>query len=224
MSTEERRAARRILLLDAGLEVFGTRGYASSSVLEVCREAELTERYFYESFHDREELLGAVARSAVEEFLAAVSPLLPLVETDLGRAIDEGAEAFVATVADDPRKARVLFVEAVGVSPAMEEMRRSVIAQIVEFLRLGGAGEYGPWVHDSVEFEIVARALVGAAQELLVAFVRGELPIDRGDLAVQIAQLFRNAPPILAEVASARPASELKPTKRTNRAGGMDQS
>ena len=155
MSPDQRRVARRSLLLEAGLEVFGTRGYASSSVLEVCREAELTERYFYESFHDRQELLGAVVRSAVEDFLAAAAPLIPLIEIDVGRAIDEGAEAFVATVADDPRRARVLFVEAVGVSPAMEQMRRSMIARIVEFLRLGATSGYGPWVRDSVEFEIV---------------------------------------------------------------------
>ena len=205
MSAEDRRAARRRLLLDAGLEVFATRGYASSSVLEVCQQAGLTERYFYESFRDREALLQAVALGVVGDFLAAVTPLLPLVETDVDRAIGEGAEAFVAALADDPRKARVLLVETVGVSPEMEDGRRAVFAQIVEFLRRGAALGYGSSVSASVQFEVIARALIGAAQELLVAFVRGELALDREELKVQLAGLFHNAPPILAQLSANQP-------------------
>src|SRR4029077_5184552 len=50
VSAEDRIAARRAKLLDAGLELFGTRGYATTGVKDVCREAGLTDRYFYESF------------------------------------------------------------------------------------------------------------------------------------------------------------------------------
>jgi len=194
---EERQTVRRSLLLEAGLEVFGTRGYASSSVLEICQQAGLTERYFYESFTDREALLSAVASAIVEDFLTAVAPLAMLTETHLDRAIREGADAFVASLADDPRRARVLLVETVGVSPTMEDRRRAVIGEIVEFLRRGTGLRYGSSVSDSVQFDVVTRALVGAAQELLVAFVRRELPIDREQLTAQLAGLFRSAPTIL---------------------------
>ena len=60
VSSEERTARRREQLLDAGLELFGTRGYAASSIRELCLAASLNRRYFYESFSTREELLRAV--------------------------------------------------------------------------------------------------------------------------------------------------------------------
>ena len=57
---EERQAERRDRLIEAGIELFGTQGYAATSVKAICTEAGLTERYFYETFNDREDLLSEV--------------------------------------------------------------------------------------------------------------------------------------------------------------------
>ena len=46
----DRRADRRRRLLDVGLDLLGSRGSAAVSVRSVCRTAQLTDRYFYESF------------------------------------------------------------------------------------------------------------------------------------------------------------------------------
>ena len=205
VSATERTAGRRELLLGAGLEVFATRGYANSSVREVCREAGLTERYFYESFSDRQALLKAIADGIVEGFLAAAAPVLPLLESDLPRAAHEGAAAFVASLADDPRRARILLVESVGVSPSAEDHRRAVFTHLVAFLREAAALAFGAWVRDSAEFEIVARAVIGGGQELLVAHVRGELQIEREELVASLAQLFVSAGPIVAALADKDP-------------------
>ncbi|MPY81303.1 MAG: TetR family transcriptional regulator [Actinophytocola sp.] len=70
LSAVDRRAQRRAQLLAAGLEVFGTVGYAGTSVRQICRVAGLTERYFYESFGAREGLLLAIR---TETFLLARS-------------------------------------------------------------------------------------------------------------------------------------------------------
>ncbi len=63
---EERRARRRAALIEAGLEIFGTDGYATASVKNICALAGLTQRYFYESFGDRAELLEAVYLDSVD--------------------------------------------------------------------------------------------------------------------------------------------------------------
>src|SRR5512139_3717483 len=47
VSAQERKAARRERLLDAGLQLFGTPGGDRVTVSAVCAEAGLTERYFY---------------------------------------------------------------------------------------------------------------------------------------------------------------------------------
>ena len=72
ISQPERQARRRELLLEAGLEVFGTTGYAASSVREICEVAELNRRYFYESFNTREDLLRAVYEQIVAESREAI--------------------------------------------------------------------------------------------------------------------------------------------------------
>ena len=56
----DRRAERRALLIDAAYALFGTGGEAALTVRSVCRESALNTRYFYESFADIGELLGAV--------------------------------------------------------------------------------------------------------------------------------------------------------------------
>ena len=210
VSAEKRTVERRERLLEAGLELFATKGYANSSVREVCREAGLTERYFYESFADREDLLKALADQIVQDFLAAVVPVLPMLESDLPAAAQKGAAAFVASLADDPRRARILLVESVGVSPGAEDHRRAVFAQLVGFLREAAALAFGGWVRESTDFELVARAVIGGAQELLVAYVRGELRIGREELVASLGQLFVGAGPIVAALADPPPSTPTK--------------
>lgn len=77
LSAEQRQAVRRARLLDAGLELLGTAGWTATTMTAVCREAGLTERYFYESFADRDALAEAVfdrlAVGAREAILVAVA-------------------------------------------------------------------------------------------------------------------------------------------------------
>src|SRR5262245_62037730 len=58
-SAEERRLARRERLIEAAIRVYGKVGYRTATVKAVCEAAELTERYFYESFASSEALLIA---------------------------------------------------------------------------------------------------------------------------------------------------------------------
>jgi AcrR family transcriptional regulator len=68
----ERRDERRERLLDAGLELFGTDGFAAVTIEALCAEAGLNPRYFYEQFATREELLGAVYERHVVAVLQTV--------------------------------------------------------------------------------------------------------------------------------------------------------
>ena len=53
--------------MEAGLELFGTVGYASTSVRAVSAAASLNSRYFYESFSSREDLLYSVYQRIVTD-------------------------------------------------------------------------------------------------------------------------------------------------------------
>src|SRR5690606_9237384 len=65
VAADERRRQRRQQLLDAGLKCFGTVGFRAAGVRDICAEAQLTERYFYESFKNREALFLAVYEMGV---------------------------------------------------------------------------------------------------------------------------------------------------------------
>ena len=59
----ERVLRRRQQFLDAGLELFGSIGYRATTVRILCKQAKLTDRYFYESFTSTEDLLLEVYRN-----------------------------------------------------------------------------------------------------------------------------------------------------------------
>jgi AcrR family transcriptional regulator len=57
---EDRQALRQDELIAAGVQLLGDEGGPLLTVRAVCRKAGLTERYFYESFTDRDEFVRAV--------------------------------------------------------------------------------------------------------------------------------------------------------------------
>jgi AcrR family transcriptional regulator len=93
----------------------------------VCEAAGLTERYFYESFLNSEELLiasfNAVAFAIFEEVSAAAN--------QAGRSRKARARAmlaaYFAVLQRDPRSARLCLVEMRGVSRDVEEAFDSVL-------------------------------------------------------------------------------------------------
>src|SRR3546814_12873921 len=71
MTSEERSSARRERLVAATIEVLATRGETATTMTAICAEASLTERYFYESFRNRDEALMAALDQVCNEIAAA---------------------------------------------------------------------------------------------------------------------------------------------------------
>jgi len=196
VSANERVARRREQILEAGLEVFGTTGYAGSTVQDVCDAAELTRRYFYEAFANREALLLALAERVVDDALAAMTPGLRNLDRSVEEVAREAFGAFIDALVDDPRRARILLVETVGVGPEFEQRRRELLRRLSDLLRNSGRKILGEATPPMLDTELTARALVGASIELLIAYVRGELEVERAQLRDHLAQLFGLAAPI----------------------------
>lgn len=126
-TAEERRGERRERLLDAGLELFGTQGYASTSIEALCAATRLNPRYFYESFKTREELLQAVYDRHMQHLAATVDAALREAPGDPRGRVEAGLTAFVETQLADRRAARITYLEIVGVSLELERHRRDVL-------------------------------------------------------------------------------------------------
>lgn len=167
-SAADRRAERREQLLEAGLELFGTHGYAATSIEKLCSTAGVSTRNFYEEFASREALLIALHDRAVERGMdGMVAKLDELEDATLTERIEAAASHYISATASDQRWARVSYVELIGVSPAVEEHRlrwRERLAQFIvsEANRAAARGEA-----QARDFYLSAISIIGAVNELI---------------------------------------------------------
>lgn len=181
ISAVDRIAGRRERLLDAGLECFGSDGVAATGVKDVCRTAGLTDRYFYESFRDGRALFLAVFDGVTDALFARVAEATlaagPHAEDQLRASIG----TFLHALADDPRRARVVFAEAAAAGPeAAEHMNATLrrFAALVEtYLPVGAP-------------PIVALSLVGTLERVVVEWQAGELDLGVDALTEQCVGLY----------------------------------
>jgi AcrR family transcriptional regulator len=178
---DERTRDRRALLISAAFELFGADGDTATSVRAVCRNADLNARYFYESFIDRDELLGAL----YDEIAAVLADLLG---TALLEAPDDptartraGIETVLRFITEDPRRARVLFTEG-RANPVLAERRRIARQALVEGTAAMGHDELARRDGDrpsTARTAEVAATLFGGAMEMLAeAWTDGRLGDD----------------------------------------------
>jgi AcrR family transcriptional regulator len=168
-TTSERRAQRREQLLDAGLELFGTEGYSTTTIEALCARAGLNPRYFYEQFGGREQLLGAVYERHVEQVLAVVGGAIAQAGPDAGARLRAGLTAFVESTLADERGARVNYFEMVGVSRELDALRRRVLSDYAQLI----ASQAQDGVTD-VDPRTAAVALVGATDGLIIDWLSGD--------------------------------------------------
>ncbi len=188
----ERQAERRQRLLDAGLELFGTVGYATTSVRAVSAAASLNSRYFYESFSSREDLLYGVYQRIVGDIFTRAAEAVGQESTIEGQA-RAGLLAAWSVVTEDPRKARIIAVEVVGVSERLERLRHDTRQALAQFtadnaLRLAGDG-----VRLRLDPVLTARFLMGGVVEILLEWINGDLDASADEVVEHFTVLFAAA-------------------------------
>lgn len=123
-SAEERRAERRERLMAAGLELFGTQGYAATSIERICSTAGVSTRNFYEEFAGRETLLTALHEGLnIRSSAALANAYAEAADAGLVTRVERAVRAYIEVTASDPRWARISYVEVIGVSAEMERYR-----------------------------------------------------------------------------------------------------
>ena len=178
--------------MEAGLELFGTLGYSSTSVRAVSAAAALNSRYFYESFGSREDLLYAVYQRIVTDlFTRAVEATTR--ETSLEEQARAGVRAAWTAVTEDRRKARIVAIEAVGVSERLERLRqetRQALAQLTADNAMSLAGQGIKLRLDPV---LTARFLMGGVVEVLLEWINGDLDASADEVVEHFTVLFTAA-------------------------------
>lgn len=171
----DRRAERRELLVDAAYRLFGDGGEAALAVRSVCRESGLNSRYFYESFADLDDLLGAVYDRVSAELAQAVGAAMATAGASLRARTRAGMAAVLEFSSVDPRRGRVLFTDA-RANPVLTARR----AATQDLLREGVLTE-GWRLHpdtDPVAAMVGAAMYTGAMAELAQQWLAGHLGDD----------------------------------------------
>jgi AcrR family transcriptional regulator len=185
----ERRDARRRQLLDAALELIATRGWAQTSVRGVYQEAGVSPRFFYESFDSLDALAVAVYEEIVADGTARVVEAIGAAGEDRDAQARAALRTVVEVLDEDPRRGRVVFVEALASEPLARCRRRTMhdLSTLVAALGLASY-EMPPGAEPMVR--MTSRVIAGGLVELLIAWLDGELELDREQLVADGAALI----------------------------------
>ena len=161
---EDRQTLRRDELVAAGVQLLGQESGPAVTVRAACRQAGLTERYFYESFADRDEFVRAVYDDVCSRAMSA------LMSASTPR---EAVERFVALMVDDPVRGRVLLV-APAVEPVLVVSGAEWMPNFIDLLQ-----HKLTQIADPVRQKMIATGLIGGLTALFTAYLSGQLAATR---------------------------------------------
>jgi AcrR family transcriptional regulator len=183
VSATDRRRQRRQRLIDAGLQLFGTRGIPAVGIVDVCAEAGLTKRYFYENFASIDALAEAVFEHVTGNLVAMVAPAI---EIGAGRDPRPALTVDISALLSDPRVVRLLAVE--SQTGPLKKYRDGFPTRAVElWFAFAAADEDMPPPQD---MRLKAYGFVGAAQQIGMAWLDGHLPLTIDEVIDQLVDMF----------------------------------
>lgn len=192
-TSEQRHAGRRERLLSAALEAFARDGWDGATVTNVCREAKLSARSFYELFPSREALFIAVADGIAEDVQAIARGAVAREDQspdERARGVLDGLARYFT---DDPRTVRVALIESLA-TPALRAHRSQLLRSLAEFAaRLMRALDPDPDAADPAALELSAFLLSGGVVEALMAAADDEPAAPREALVEHLARLYEAA-------------------------------
>lgn len=189
VSATDRIAARRERLLDAALELYGTRGYVATSVKDICGEAGLTDRYFYQSFENSGDLFTAAFDRTNDELIGLVGQKIGSVAPQPEAQVRAAIETFVRALAEDPRKARLLFIESASAGPEVERHVRATLRQFAALVA-ATARPHLPAAMPERVLQMGALSLVGAIERVMIEWQEGELDASIEQVIDYFVELF----------------------------------
>jgi AcrR family transcriptional regulator len=157
-------------LVDTGIALLGD-GEAPLTVRAVCRTSGVTERYFYETFADREDFVRRVyaeAGNRVQHVLiGAVSQARP------SQVADAAIDAFVTMLTTSPAVVRVLLLTPFT-EPSLGSQGISLAPTFVSLVQAQMTG-----IEDENQRYLIALGVVGALTTLFMAYLNGTVAMPR---------------------------------------------
>ena len=180
---------RRRRIADAALALFASRGYNAASVEEIVAEARMSKSAFYEFFTSKEhcfrELLAEEGGSLIHKTLAAAAT-----GHDHHERLRLGITTFVLSCFEQASVARLLIVESVGLSEAVDKVRHELQSRFADAVaeEVRHAKGHDPFYADK-DPQVFGRAVVGAVNDS-VGYYLTHPGADAESLAGSLCRIF----------------------------------
>lgn len=192
LSPEQRHRQRHQQFLAAGLELFGTTGFRQTTVRSLCKQAKLTDRYFYECFGSQEKLLMAVYENCMVRLTKNVLASMRNTYRQEGAAsaMRHSLDTYFKEL-EEPRVARICMVELEGISPEVDQLYNQYIRSFARILNALADFAFPGWAATQDEREVIGISLVGALRQSTTNWLMSDYRIPRAIMVEGSMVLFQ---------------------------------
>ena len=181
----DRLARRRSRLLESGLELLGSNvDPAELTVRGICQKSGLATRYFYESFPDKDEFIGAVFDWVITQLATTTQAAVAAAPAE--EQTRAGMTNIVATIEADPRIGRLIFGAQVSNTAVIRKRQES------EALFVMLAGQHVEDVTGQQATEktrAFAHFVVGGVIQTVSAWLAGDVTLTSSELVDQLSAI-----------------------------------
>lgn len=187
-SAQERTEDRHTRLVEAAITVLAGQG-ERATMTAICQEAGLTERYFYQSFANRDAALVAALESVSDEISGnAIRALQDTQGSPEERVLAMTRDfAHWATAHRDRAVVAVMHARTIA---ALRQRRKELVVSFAEIAAHEAAGLYGDRAWDPDRARVQGILFIGGLAELVAAWLSGDVQLEPDALAEVVADLF----------------------------------
>ncbi|HEX3324342.1 MAG TPA: TetR/AcrR family transcriptional regulator [Solirubrobacterales bacterium] len=189
--------SQRDRLLDAAVEVVAEKGYGSTTVADLTREAGISRTTFYAMFEDKEACFLAAYDTIVDALVRRVSVAYEAEDAWPQRA-RAGLAALLAALAEEPGLARLVLLDAVAAGPAAQRRYRAALQRLTPLFDEGRDFAMGGRNLPANTSRMAIGAVAGLISDELAEGRAEQLPDLLSDL------LFATLVPYIGPAAAAR--------------------
>lgn len=188
INAKERMEIRRAAFIDAGIKAFGTNGYVRTTIKDICEIAGLTQRYLYESFEDKEDLLVAVYRKIISDIESEALIIIGQSGISPEDKVRKLIRMFYQLLKEDPCRARVQLFEVLGVSARVDDEYRAGMSKLSDWVGFIIVCVFPEIQNKDKESKIIFTGGAGAILQIANQSILGELDMSVEEI---VEQLFR---------------------------------
>ena len=166
---EERARLRRERLIEAGIDVFGRLGFAQATMRDICAQARLSERYFYESFRNTQDVFDTVCKQLIQALMDTIRTAITQAPLNERALLESGLRAFLQFMKDDPRRVQIVLIDCVWMENVKMRDGRSELLTYQHVIQTLMQGFY-PQLSAEIDVKLAASGLVGTAIHTAIAW------------------------------------------------------